>query len=96
MANNLYGDEGVGIGPFLDQDDFREFILWKEKHAQKLSFLSESDQVGLRALVLVLEYKLEQKHKDFMDAIQLISRVSSDTAKGRECCRQPKIDHLGG
>jgi hypothetical protein len=84
MANNLYSDEDVGIGPFLDEDDFREFILWKEKHAQKLSFLCESDQVGLRALVLVLEYKLEQKHKDFMDAIQLISRISSNTKQDQE------------
>jgi hypothetical protein len=84
MANNLYCDEGVGIGPFLDEDDFREFILWKERRVHELSFLRERDQAGLFFLVLVMEYKLEQKHKDLMDAIQLISRVSSDTKQGRE------------
>jgi hypothetical protein len=84
MANNLYSDEVIGIGPFLDEDDYREFNLWKEKHAQRLSFLLESDQAGLRVLVLILEYKLEQKHKDFMDAIQLIYRISSNTEQDQE------------
>ena len=84
MANNLLGDDGVGMGPFLDEDELREFLLWRERSAQELSFLREYDQAGLLAVIFVLEYKLKKKHEDFIDAVGLISRVSRNTAKSRE------------
>jgi len=79
MANNLFADEGVG--PFVDEDDLRAFLEWREKNKPQHEWLNSVAGEDLLTILLYTEYRLEQKHTYFMEALKIIGNLSSKKQK---------------
>ena len=87
MANNLRGDEG-----YFDPEDEVAYEAW-EKHwlQENAAIFAEFRKLDLDKAVVVLkefiwprlEYALEKKHEDFMDAVRIIGKLVEENRSSK-------------
>jgi hypothetical protein len=87
MANNLPGDDG-----YLDPEDEAAYEAWErrwlQKNAEKFAKFRKLDLD--RAVVVLkrfiwprLEYALEKKHEDFLDAVRIIGNLAEENRRSK-------------